>query len=202
MATTLLNIHKAVVILFLLIYLIKTILLLASKYEQLGNFTKIMKVPEMAVSFLFLVTGIWLLVITGSVSTLQIIKIVAVLASIPLAVVGFKKRNKALALISLLLIIGAYGLAEVNGKRKNKPKEVAASNINGEDLYKSANCMSCHGAEGKAGLGGATDLSTSTLSAAEAVEVIKNGRNGMPANPQLTAEQLTALSEYIQTLKK
>ena len=42
--------HKLVVVLFLLIYLIKTILLVANKTDALEKFKKITKIPEMIVS--------------------------------------------------------------------------------------------------------------------------------------------------------
>ena len=93
MFTGLLHTHKLVVVLFLLIYIIKTVLLLIGKTENLEVFTKKVKVPEMIISFLFLVTGAVMLFQLPEIKTLLIIKIVAVFASIPLAVVGFKKKR-------------------------------------------------------------------------------------------------------------
>ncbi|MES2395188.1 MAG: SirB2 family protein, partial [Bacteroidota bacterium] len=97
METGIRHTHLLSVILFLLIYLIKTVLLLSNKNEGLAKFTKVVKVPEMIVSTLFLVTGIYLLTQIPEIKTLLIIKIVAVLISIPLAIIGFKKKNKVLA---------------------------------------------------------------------------------------------------------
>src|ERR1041384_321528 len=116
-SSTLVQIHLIAVTLFLLIYLIKTILIFANQ-SGLMKFSKVVRVPEMIISTLFLVTGVWLFVILGAIKFLQIIKLVFVLAAIPMAVVGFKKMNKALALISFLLIVGAYGLADMS---KDKP---------------------------------------------------------------------------------
>ena len=86
--------HLLVVVLFILIYLIKTTLLLLNKQETLMKFSKMVKVPEMIVSILFLVTGIYMLTQVPEIKSLLIIKIVAVFLSIPLAVIGFKKQNK------------------------------------------------------------------------------------------------------------
>ncbi|MGZ4056571.1 MAG: c-type cytochrome [Bacteroidia bacterium] len=197
--------HLISVNLFLLIYLIKTILLLGNKEEALARFTKGMKVFEMVISALFLLSGIYLLMNVGAVSTLIIIKVVIVFASIPLAIIGFKKRNKALAVISILMIIAAYGLAEINKKHVAQPTNTSSNNSSanaGQDIF-SQNCVSCHGEDGKAGLSGAADLSTSTLSLQAKIDIIKNGKNGtMPSYSALNDEQIKAVAEYTETLKK
>jgi L-cystine uptake protein TcyP (sodium:dicarboxylate symporter family) len=72
--------HLLVVVLFILIYLIKTTLLLLNKQETLMKFSKMVKVPEMIVSILFLVTGIYMLTQVPEIKSLLIIKIVAVFA--------------------------------------------------------------------------------------------------------------------------
>ena len=113
----LLLIHKICVTAFLVIYLIKTILLLSGAQSALDRFAKIFKVPEMIISTGFLVTGIWMYTQIGAIKSMQIIKLVAVVASIPLAVIAFKKKNKALAVLSFVLILMAYGLAEMSKKQ-------------------------------------------------------------------------------------
>jgi uncharacterized membrane protein SirB2 len=144
-----LHTHLLSVILFLLIYLIKTVLLLSNKNEGLAKFTKIVKVPEMIISTLFLATGIYLLTQIPEIKSLLIIKIIMVLISIPLAIIGFKKKNKVLAVLSFLLIIGAYGLAEMSKKQKSRSMEtITEATINGHELF-NASCISCHGEDGK-----------------------------------------------------
>ena len=147
------RIHGISVMLFLLTYVIKTILLFTSK-DMLANYSKKTKVPEMIISTLFLVTGIWLFVIVGGIKTLYIIKLVFVFLSIPIAIVAFKKQNKGLALLSLVLIVGAYGMAEAGKNKPFIPAKVAlsgnatAENSTGAKLY-FENCAFCHGADGK-----------------------------------------------------
>lgn len=203
METGIRHTHLLSVILFLLIYLIKTILLLSNKNEGLAKFTKVVKVPEMIVSTLFLVTGIYLLTQIPEIKSLLIIKIVAVLISIPLAIIGFKKKNKVLAVLSLLLIIGAYGMAEMSKKQKSKSMEtISGSNLNGKELF-NASCISCHGADGKLGLMEASDLSISTMDLSAKIELIKNGKGAMtPFSEILTEEQIKAVAEYSESLKK
>lgn len=195
--------HLLTVILFLLIYLVKTILLLANKNESLAKFTKVVKVPEMIISVLFLFTGVYMLTQLPEVNSLMIIKIIAVFLSIPLAIIGFKKQNKALAVISLLLIITAYGLAEMSKKQKPKSMEsISESNVNGQEIF-NASCVACHGSDGKLNLMGAKDLSQSVMSLDERINIIKNGKNAMtPFEGMLNEEQINAVATYVETFKK
>ena len=96
MFTGLLHSHKLFVLLFLVHYVVKLLLLQLGKSEQLAKYNKATKVPEMVISFGFLATGIGMLVLHAQLTTLMIVKILCVLAAIPLAVIGFKKGNKAL----------------------------------------------------------------------------------------------------------
>jgi uncharacterized membrane protein SirB2 len=199
-----LHTHYLVVTIFLLIYVVKTVLLLSNKNNLLAAFSKKVKIAEMIVSFLFLATGIYLttqLPFGGKFDYLFYIKIVFVLASIPIAVIGFKKHNKILAALSLLLITGSFGLAEVYHKRKAIPKvsDQIASN-DGKALYE-ANCKLCHGDDGKLGLAGAKDLSTTVLDIAGINEIILKGKGAMPA-AAVTDEQANAISEYVNTTIK
>lgn len=201
-----LHTHLLSVILFLGIYVIKTILLLANKNEALQKFTKKFKVPEMIISTLFLGTGIYLLVKSGTVDSFIYIKLIAVAISIPLAIVGFKKGNKVLAVLSLLLLFMAYGLAEMHTKRVMKGTiivpPVSENLVSGADLYMQ-NCTPCHGEKGDARLSGAPDLTVSTKDETQQMEVISKGKGLMPAyGGRLTDDQIKALAEYVQTLKK
>jgi mono/diheme cytochrome c family protein len=200
--------HYLSVTLFFVIYLIKTILLITNREEALVKFTKTVKVPEMIISFLFLLTGVYMLTQIPVISTMLIIKLVAVVASIPLAVVGFKKKNKALAVLSFALICAAFALAEIN--KKHPEKAVATENTgdktpkiaDGKTIFET-NCISCHGADGQAGVAGAANLSTSALDANSKVEIIRNGKGTMQAfGGALTEEEIQAVAAYIETLKK
>jgi mono/diheme cytochrome c family protein len=196
--------HLISVNLFLLIYLIKTVMLLANKNEALAKFTKGVKVPEMIISTLFLVTGIYMLTQVPAINTMLIIKIVIVFASIPIAVIGFKKGNKILAVISFIMIIAAYGLAEMSKKPMAVSQDVSGettSVVNGHDIF-IGNCTSCHGEDGRLGLMGATDLSTSVTDLNAKIEIIKNGKNAMKGYADiLSEEQIKAVAEYTESLK-
>ena len=204
--------HKLAVTLFLLIYLIKLVLLLTNK-EKLGKFTKVTKIPEMIISFLFLATGIYLVINAAEVTTMMILKYVLVFASIPLAIIGFKKSKKPLAIIAVLLIIGAYGLAEMN--RAKKVQKVAVTdqaaidqdaesydiNAHEKALYLSQ-CALCHGDNGKKGLSGAKDLSISVQTEEEMFAIISNGKGQMLAYSSVfSKEEIELVIAYVKTLK-
>ena len=196
MATGMLHSHTLFVVLFTLIYLIKTILLLSDKDDLLEKFKKKTKVLEMIVSFGFLATGIYLMTRLPEINMFLIIKIALVLASIPLAVVGYKKKNKVLATLSFFLIIVAFGLAQKAKNEKAGDKIVA---VNGKEIFEEK-CTLCHGSNGKLGLSGAKDLSVTALDHQNIVTIITEGKNAMASyKAVLTPEQIEAVANYIES---
>ena len=199
--------HRILVSLFLLQYIVKLGLLLSGKSDVLAKYTKTTRFPEMLLSVGFLVTGGYLLVDLPNISSLMIVKLVCVLAAIPIAIIGFKRSNKMLALLSVVLILAAYGLAEVNKSKQGKIKVDTTSTTSpleiGKIVYQAPNgCMNCHGADGKLGVGGAKDISITKLTIDEQKALIKNGKSPMPAYKDLTDEQLNGLIEYVGSLRK
>ena len=188
--------HRISVTLFFLIYVVKTVLLLSNRADLLQKFTKATKVIEMIVSALFLITGVWLMTQLVHIETILWVKVIIVLASIPIAIVGFKKGNKILAALSLLMITAAYGLGEVGKKHREKGTEVSSNVVDGKEIYE-AKCMVCHGGDGKAGLSGASDLSITQLSTDSIKSVILNGRNTMVKVP-ISEEQAAAVAAYVE----
>ena len=196
MVTGRLHSHYLFVVLFTLIYLIKTILLLSDKDETLEKFKKKTKVLEMIVSFGFLATGIFLMTQMPEIPNLMFIKITLVFLSIPLAVVGFKKKNKVMASLSFFLIIVVFGLGEKMKSHKGGSKIEA---INGKEIFEQK-CTLCHGNDGKLGANGSKDLSASLLDHKGMVEIITNGKNMMASYKEtLTPEQIEAVAKYIET---
>jgi mono/diheme cytochrome c family protein len=192
--------HRIAVTLFFLIYVIKTVLLLSNRADLLQKFTKSTKVIEMIVSALFLITGVWLMTGLEHIPTILWIKVVLVFASIPVAVIGFKKGNKVLAALSLLMITAAYGLAEVQKKKREKGEVVTVSNVNGQELY-TLKCANCHGSDGKLGFSNAADLSKTTIGTDSIKQVILKGRNAM-VPVDLTEEQAAAVTAYVESSLK
>ena len=191
--------HVIVVNIFIVIILVKTILLVLSKTNGLLKFSKIIKVPEMIVSFLFLITGIWMIVLMGTMSTFLIIKIILVLAAIPIAIIGLKKQIKVMGVLAFLLVIAAYGMAEMS--KIPKVKETTANGVvSGKDLYEN-NCQSCHGPKGNLGNNGAKDLTLSIMDHNAELLIINNGKSPMPAYNSLSDAEKEAVATYIETLR-
>jgi cytochrome c553 len=178
------------------------------KQDILDKISKVTKIPEMVISFLMLGSGLYLLSNASEFTTLLMIKIGSVFASIPLAIIGFKKRVKPLAVLSLLLLVGSYGMAEIHKKRKTliSPELLSISPTPDQLLQQAksiylSNCAACHGADGQLGLSGAKNLVVSELSYEQKYEVIKYGKNAMPGYRQLSDEQINALIAYTDGLK-
>ncbi|RLD21052.1 MAG: hypothetical protein DRI71_09575 [Bacteroidetes bacterium] len=204
--------HKLVVVLFILIYLIKAILLLMGNKDALNKFNKKVKIPEMIVSALLFITGIIMLNNIADFNLIFTIKLTIVVAAIPIAVIAYKKYNKILAVLALIMLISAYGLAEIFkaqfGKRQvvtevvtDPANEQYNARVHGAALF-TAQCIVCHGADGKASFSGAKDLTLSTKSADEIIETIKIGKNTMPKMAGIYSEQeLKALADYVNSLR-
>jgi mono/diheme cytochrome c family protein len=207
MYTGIMHTHTLVVVLFLLIYLIKTFLLLANKTAALYSFTKKVKVPEMIVSTLFLVTGIYLAMNTGNSGSWLWVKIVVVALSIPIAVIAFKKNSKGLAVLSLLMIVYSYGISETKSPVMKKAKVAdKIANISSADIGKeifTTECVRCHGEDGKAMRSGAYDLSVTQKTPEQLKAMIMDGEKQMPSYKNvLTPEQIDAVLEHVISLKK
>lgn len=221
MAKGFLHLHITVVSLFLILYTIKTILLLLNKTEQLDKLRAKTKIADMVLGTLMLITGGYLLSVVPAVQSYHYVKILVALSSIPVGIIAFKKRNKALASLLLVAFIYVFGVAETKSLTFTKPKieipevktdSTAAVDIigqnqeaalkNGQAIYNAA-CAACHGADGKLGVGGAKDLTASTLSHAEKVDMITNGKGLMtPFKGQLTEQEIDAVASYVDSMKQ
>lgn len=196
MATGMLHTHTLMVVLFTLIYLIKTILLLSDKHDLLEKFKAKTKIVEMIVSFGFLATGIFLMTQMPSINTFMIVKIALVLASIPLAVIGFKKKNKILATLSFFFLIVSFSLAF---KSKASKAGGAIAAVNGKEIFEEK-CSLCHGNDGKLAMSGAKDLSVTQLNHQSIVAIITDGKNTMASyKTVLSTEQIEAVANYIES---
>ncbi|MFZ9575998.1 MAG: hypothetical protein EBQ77_09260 [Sphingobacteriia bacterium] len=196
MATGFFHTHYLTVILFLLLYVIKTILLLSGRDHLLERFSKSTRVPEMIISSLFLITGIYLLTQTplgGPRDYLLWIKLTLIGLSIPIAVIGFKRKNKILAALSLLCITASFGLAEVYKNHKLVVNNTGITDI--RTLYKN-NCALCHGENGDAGINGSKNLKITTLKESEIIDIIHNGKNTMP-KASLDDLQIKAMARFV-----
>jgi uncharacterized membrane protein SirB2 len=214
MFSNILLLHKIVVSLYLLFTLIKVGMLLFAKQENTTKFRKKTMFIEITLSVLFLFSGLYLAFNSGAMREGNWFwgKVILIIAVIPIGIIAFRKFNKALAILALLILIYIYGISETKSLTfKNtyniNPSETntttpAAETAYGGQIYQTA-CVACHGSDGKLGLSGAFDLTKTNLDKDQTVEVITNGRNNMPAFKKvLTPDQVNAVSMYVLTLKK
>lgn len=179
--------------------------------ETLKKFSKAVKIPEMIISFLFLATGIYMLVKGGHPELYMMVKIILVLASIPLAVIGIRKENKVMLVLSVVILIYVYGIAETRSLTFTQPKmdgiieNVEDNNYqitkHGLALYQQ-HCLRCHGENGDKMRYESPDISKSNLTESERWEIINNGKDMMPAfGKKLDKNEKQAMEAFLQTLK-
>jgi hypothetical protein len=170
-------------------------------------------VAEIIISSLFLITGVWLLFTTSEIRPLFIVKLAMVVIAVPLAMIGFKKENTAVGVLAFVLIIGSYGLAEMNRKAMLKvmdlPKNVVIDvadpeydiQLHGKALFLNQ-CSVCHGESGNLQMSGAKDLTLSVMTKEEVVQRINVGKTTMIAyGDHFTPSEINAVAEYVMTFR-
>ena len=159
----------------------------------------------MIISTLFFLTGIYLAIYSGQRGAWLWVKLFVIACSIPLAVIAFKKKHNASALLSLMFLVYAYGISETKTPFMSDNKPFETGNLQGVEAGKAifdAKCQQCHGADGTLKLSGAKDLTASTLSRDEKIAVVMNGKNAMMSyKKQLTQQQIEDVVAYVETLK-
>ncbi|WP_205500151.1 c-type cytochrome [Rufibacter psychrotolerans] len=232
MTTAFLHIHVLVVILFLLLLLAKAFLLFFNQHDHLNRVRSSTKMLDIVFGTLTLVSGGYLaLSYNGPLPNWLLVKVVLVLAAIPLSIVGLKRHSKVLTATGVLLFLYVYGIAETKSLkiRADKGEAVAVSPggkvgtaspdpekashpilsqlegtqlENAKAIYNNL-CANCHGEDGQKGASGAVNLQLSRLNVEGRREVIANGRGLMPGfGSQLSEQEIEALALYSTLLKK
>ena len=104
------HVHHLLVLLFTVSISYKAVLLLSNKLEKLEAYRKKTLVPEILISVFVLVTGFYMLFANelAKANSVYHTKGGLVLLMIPLGIIGFKKKNKVLATIVMLTLLGIY----------------------------------------------------------------------------------------------
>ena len=123
---------------------------------------------------------------------------------------SFKKKKKALAFLSFLLIVGSFGMAEAGKKKPFIQSTAIVDNDgsrlnNGKKVYLE-NCAYCHGNDGKKAYRGAPDLSGGRNEGYTA-QVVTDGKKGdigvMPAyGGTLSFDEIADVALYIAAMGK
>jgi len=204
MYTGLKHLHLLLITLFIISILIKTVLLFVDD-EKFIIYRKKTKFLEMIITMLFLVSGIIMFTMrSGGFHFTFHIKLIIIIFAIPLAIIGFRKKNKFLVFVATSLFIMTYGIAELSTKRmKEVHVELPVTDVNyGKVLYE-RNCLTCHGDKGASQLNGATDLSSEDLSLFAISKTIRNGSvsKKMVGFKTLSEIEVNAISKHVLTLK-
>lgn len=227
--TTILGLHKIIVTAFLFFFLIKTVLLLLNKTEILTSIRDKTKIIDMILGTLIIVSGVYLMMVTGNHSMWINIKALIALAIIPMGIIAMKKSNKILSIAVILLLVAAYGIGEakpwIDKSKKESTEEkieensttdinisdtvsqsileqnTVALSTNAKAIY-TEKCTLCHGDDGRKGTLGAADLAISTIGTQEKIEIITNGKGAMTAyKDELSKEEIESLAMYLTMLK-
>jgi uncharacterized membrane protein SirB2 len=105
--------HYFFAVVFLLSYLIKTVLFFANR-DAFATYKKKTMPAEILASVVFLAAGIYMLVSKGGFGGMAVwfhIKFTLVIIAIPLGIIGFKKENKLMIVLSTILFFFILGLA-------------------------------------------------------------------------------------------
>ncbi len=221
-----LHLHVTVVSLFILFFAYKLFLLLSNKKESLVAFRQKTKIADMVLGSLIVVTGAYLLFAAPKVETYIVVKIILTFAIIPLGIVGMKKENKVLSILTMVILIYVFTVGKTRSLSLMKQKiEIVETTLsvspvdssstnnsiidqntqtslsNGKAIYTQV-CAACHGLDGKLGTSGAKDLSISIISHEETLNMITNGKGLMQAYKEVLSEQeITSVATYIETLR-
>lgn len=211
-----LHLHVTVISIFVLLYAVKVYLLLANKTEALDKLRSKTKIADMILGSLILITGGFLTFKMPSIETFLIVKIILVLASIPVGIIAMKKANKPMAITALLIYVYVFALAKTDSLTLKKEAYItpvtavidststeAPTVVNEGKVIFEAKCALCHGVDGKLQVSGAKDLSVSKLTKAETIEMIKSGKGLMQGfKDEFNEQQLNALADYVEGLRK
>lgn len=113
---TLKGAHEGIIYLFL-IWLIFKILFLLVNQKRFSSFRDKTRFVEIILGPMILASGLWLWrEYQWTAFNWLTIKIILFIIAIPLTIISFKKENKVLAVVALLLFIAAYLLAQYKTK--------------------------------------------------------------------------------------
>ncbi len=211
MLTGILHTHTLVVTIYLIIGLLLAISLLMGRLDFFEKVNKLTMMPKRITEVLMLVTGIFLFTQSSAKEEVWLwVKVGLLFVSIGVSIVGMNQKNGMLLLLSSLILIYIFGVAETRSltfqSQKNKIEDARKSktlpsDIQGQKLY-TVLCLQCHGADGKLGVGGAKDLGASTMADADMKSLIRQGKGLMAAFPNLSHKEVEDLVFYAKTLRK
>ena len=106
------QLHVLAVVLFLILFIVKAFMLFTNKTQALENFRRKTRFADIFFGVLILLTGGYLMLHYPNLPGWLLTKVLLVLAAIPAGIIGFKKRQKPLVALALLIFVYVYHVAE------------------------------------------------------------------------------------------
>lgn len=208
------NIHFATTTLYIVFFLVKVVLVLTNKEEQLKVFKKKTLVLEISLPLIFIITGV-IMLMQGSPlyhfagAAWFHPKMTGMVLGIILGIIGIKKMNKVLVVIALFCFLSIHGYTEMQEAKMNKgttenlsTSDLATEEHLSDEKIFQTHCANCHRGSEEKNLAGAPVLAHSTLNFEEKVAKIKSGGGGMTAFEKiLKAQEIISLVHYIDSAK-
>lgn len=110
-----------------------------------------------------------------------------------------KKSLIALLLGSGLVLAACGGGSEEAKDSEPKTTDEETTDVSSvdADAVIQQNCIGCHGGDLTGGMGGMAPDITNSTDAASIEDVLKNGKGSMPAQGQLSDDEVKAVAEYL-----
>lgn len=107
-------------------------------------------------------------------------------------------RKSAVGFLVILFLFFLIGCDLKNGSKSNDGNPDVSAGP--EQTYQN-NCASCHGQSLEGGLGPSLQKIGSKLTKEEIATIIEKGKDGMPSQPQVTAQAREKLAEWLAAKK-
>ncbi len=205
-----LHTHRLMVLFYLSLLMILTTLAIFKKTALLEKWRGKIKIAHMSLGGGLLLTGLYLaLRVPEPLQIPLLVKYILFVIAIPLAVVGSRRKNVWLGLVSFMLLALMAGIA-ITDSLSLRTKETQLTKLRtqsiaatpGEDVY-IVFCANCHGPNGDADYQGALRLSASRLPDPDLLKIIKDGRGMMPGlGNHIVEADIAAVAEYVKGLRK
>lgn len=226
MDTGMLHTHTLVTVLFVIAMLVTVITSFGDKEKPTPKW---LKLSHMILGTLMLITGVYLMIKSpNGMEPYILVKLALVLVATPLGIIGGRKKNAPMAMVSFVLVLAVGFLAyakpdalrniptdvqsveevmdEMKGKEEAGEMTEAEKNAQavkiGKSLYYKRTCNTCHGDDGAAGFQNSKNLSESTLTDDEIKNIILNGKGVMPPNEDLSDSEVRYLTAFVKSFRK
>jgi mono/diheme cytochrome c family protein len=216
-----LHTHTLIVVLYMLLHLVLVTLLVLNNRNLLNTVRGKAKWGRITLEAMMILTGLYLLISApDGLALYNVLKYFLLVAAIGIAVVAFKRYNKALGVLSLAILVYIFLLAKQRDPMLRPEKAVVEealtaitvsnppAEIRGKAIYTIA-CQRCHSANGEGNWLKSKNLRESMLVDSDKAKIIRWGSkavgrdsNLMPANSYLTDDQVNDVVAYINTFRK